>query len=514
MGVIRSYFKYSTVEDIIKSITAETSNYYAFASGATLRTGNTPPTTADDQTFAHDNNWELLFGKKIANNDIVPMIKRIDWAANTSYDQYDNNIDLTDKNFYVIVPPGIDGGYYHVYKCIDNANGAKSTISPNIQEPQTFQLSDGYSWRYMFSISHSNFAKFATDDYVPVYPNNEITTGASTYAGIDSVKIVNGGIGYATYHSGKIQSVSNSTTLRIESSASTLDNFYTNSAIYINTNTASTSQLRNISQYISNTTGRWVTVSEELNSEFIDPTITDYVISPRVEFSTDGLENPRAYAVINSTSNSIHDIIVIRTGEDISRATATIVANSSYGSGANLVCVVPPPGGHGSLPFDELLGSGVGITFSFVKTEGNTIPIANVTYNTIGLYKNPYEISNTGGKSTVLFTQRTFDQRTKMDLNPDLVDTFDEDEIIIGTTTNSRAKVVFSNTSQIYTVGDKTFANGETIVSTSSSKTTTINVTHRGHIYAKDLIPLYTDNIPDVARTTDQSETFRIVIEI
>lgn len=514
MGVLRSSFKKAAIQDILNSITGNNSIYYAFAAGPSVRSGNTPVATSDDQFFAHDSNWELLFGKRLANNNLVPMIKRIDWSANTVYTRYDNNVDMTDKDFYVMVPPGIQGGYYHVYKCINNANGANSTQVPNLQEPQTFTLADGYSWRYIYSISTSNFAKFATDDYIPVFPNNAIIASAYENSGIDYVKISNGGVGYSTYHSGKIQSVANSTVLKIESTASTLDDFYTDSSIYINTNTSSTSQLRRISHYVSNTTGRWVYMDEEINGNFVDPLTTDYIISPRISFETDGISPPHAYSVINTTSNSIHQVIVIDPGDGISRATATVVANSIYGANASLVCIVPPPGGHGFDPISELDTKAVGITFAFIKSESNTIPVANSTYNKIGIYKNPYELSATGTKSTVLFSANTFDQRTKMSMSPTLVSTFDKDEIVVGQTSNAIGKVVFANSSQVFTVGDKTFANGETIISSNTGKTTTINVTHRGSIYAKDMIPLYVENIPDTTRTSDQSETFRIVIEI
>ena len=38
---------------------------------------------------------EIVGAKKIQASDIQPVVSRVDWAANTKYDSYDNNVELT-----------------------------------------------------------------------------------------------------------------------------------------------------------------------------------------------------------------------------------------------------------------------------------------------------------------------------------------------------------------------------------------------------------------------------------
>jgi hypothetical protein len=439
-----------------------------------------------------------------------------------AYDDQQSFANTGNSSFYVSVPPSAPGGYYHIYKCVDNANGTISTQVPDLRETYSFTLSDGYTWRYIYSVSSSNFAKFATDDYLPVYPNNSLTAAAYNHSGIDKVVISNTGSDYRTYHDGTVLSAVNTTLIQISNTASGDNDFYTNSAIYLYNNGSATAQLRKITSYVSNSSGKWCYVDGEINQDYIIEETTQYKISPAVDFDTDGNESPLAYCVVNSISNTIANVVLIESGYGITRASATISANGAYGNGATLRCVVAPPGGHGSNPASELQAVGMCITSSFVETESNTIVTkignssvtANLSFNKIGIIKDPYELYGVGEKGTIQFSSNTFDQIFKADLNPDLVTPLDKDSFVVGETSGAKGKVVFCNTSQIYLVGDKHFVNNEVIVEEGGTVNTYINITHRGDIYAKDFRPIYVENVNDIERSDDQSETFKIIIRV
>lgn len=522
-GELLPRYKQALVEDLVQSIAGNTSIYYAFASNPTENLGAAPNTTVDDYSAAYENGWNLLFGKKIANTDVSAIIKRYDWQANTKYLAYDDKQSFANtgnSSFYVSVPPSAPGGYYHIYKCIDNASNGYSTQVPDLRETYSFTLSDGYTWRYIYSISSSNYAKFATDDYLPVYPNNSLTAAAYNYSGVDKILVTNVGSDYRTYHDGTVLSAVNTTLIQISNTASGDNDFYTDSSIYIYTVGSPTAQLRKINSYVANSTGKWCYVNGEINIDYIVEETTQYKISPTVTIDSDGNQMPLAYSVVNSISNTIANVVLIESGYGITRAEVTITANAAYGTGATARCIVPPPGGHGSNPASELYTVGMCITSSFVETESNTIITkvgntsvsANLTYNKIGIIKDPYELYGVGEKGTVQFSSNTFDQIFKADLNPDLVTALDKDTIVIGQTSGAKGKVVFSNTSQIYLVGDKHFINNEEILHVDTSATANINITHRGDIYAKDFRPIYVENVNDIERADDQSETFKIII--
>ena len=131
MGKILPSYKKAIYDEIVDNIVSNTSHYYVFASNPVAYTGLAPDVSGDDYSTTFANDWQLLFGKKLANSNIMPMISKNIWASNTIYNRYDNtsNTLYIDNNFYVICEPASVGGAYHIYKCIDNANGAPSTVN-------------------------------------------------------------------------------------------------------------------------------------------------------------------------------------------------------------------------------------------------------------------------------------------------------------------------------------------------------------------------------------------------
>lgn len=511
MGIITQNFKKALIDEFRYSITANTSQYYAFVSGPES-TNSVANNTLDDYSISYESDWKLLFGKKLSNTNVVPVIKNIPWQSNTVYHKYDGKQDLSNSNFYVVTTPEEVGGYYNVYKCINNANAANSTIKPDLVEEASFTKSDGYIWKYMYSISSANYSKFATADYIPVYSNTNMQESAYDYSGVEVITISNGGIGYSGYNDGVIRSVSNSSVLQISNEASNDNDFYAKSAIYIYNEEPATSQLKNITQYVSNTSGKWVYIDTPANTTNIIPSTTQYLIRPRVLFNTDGEEQPSAYCTINTTSNSIHSIIILNTGYGISRAEASIVSNSGYG--ATLYCIVPPPGGHASDPEKELNVKGMSVYFEFNSTESNTLPIKipiNTSYNRIGIFKDPHSLTANNTKGAI-YSNTTFNQ--VLEANVSSAVTFEVGDIVTGNTSKAKGMVVFSNTTAVHLVGDKHFETGEYIVSSNNLVSTIFTINTLGNIYAKDITPLYVKNIDDVARTNGQSEAFKLIIQV
>ena len=393
MGKLLPTFKTAIIDEITASINSNTSQYYAFAAFS----GNTPSITSDDNFI---NEWQAVFGKKLSVGDIIPVISTKMWTSDTVYDIYDNHVDLANSDFYAIAQTG---GYYHIYKCMDNANGSVSISNPSAvalpTQAATFQTADNYKWKYITSVSSAVYNRFATGEYFPIYTNNSILATAANTSGVDTVLISNSGIGYTAYHNGTVQLV-NTSIIQIESSAAATNTYYNDNAIYfINNNTPSSSQLLVVNDYVSNSSGRWIYVDGVPNTSIIEAGVTQYIISPRIKFNSDGTTDPQAYAVMDTFSNGIANVIIINSGSNITWANVTVVSNSNYGAGANVQAIVPPIGGHGSDPAGELFVKGMAINFKFANSESNTI-ITNSSYNRIGLIKNPYSMTTSGTKGT------------------------------------------------------------------------------------------------------------------
>jgi hypothetical protein len=521
MGKILPSYTKELIQELIDSVISNTSHYYAFGSNPVAYANDAPDVANNDYDISFINNWQMMFGKKITGGDVVPVIEKNTWIANNVYSIYNNVSDATNLNndFYVITEPSIVGGSYHVYKCIDNANNSYSTINPSSisipTQPTTFKTSDNYKWRYIYSISSKNYEKFSSTDYVPVYTNATISATATNYSGVEVVQIVNGGIGYSTYHNGVVLANPNNSLLQIDNTASENNDFYVNNSIYIYNTFDSTAQITDIVDYVANTSGKFVFVNPTVNTATINPSISQYKISPKVKFETDGDNDPVAYSVINTTSNSIQSIEILDIGTNISWANVKIQSNTAFGSGANLYAIVPPPGGHGFDPETELNVKGFAVAFTFANTENNTIPTSNVLYNKIGIIKNPYTLSaniSTGTiTKTTRYTSNTFDQTLKCNVSPTYA--FNVGENVIGNTSGSRGTVVFSNSTVVHLSGDKTFIDGELISNNAGNFVTTIAINEVGDIYTKDLKPLYVENINNINRIDGQTESYRLTIK-
>ena len=511
MGKILSGYKKAVVDEIVAGINNNTSFYYAFASNPVQYPGQVPQETNDDYSSRYQFDWNMLFGKKLANTDIVYVCNNYQWTSNTVYTRYDNTSNtLANSQYYVITQPDLVGGDYIIYKCIDNANGQPSTQKPDQVQAQSFQKSDNYIWRYIGSISSANYTKFATTQFAPIYSNTTIVSGAYNYSGVEVVVIANSGTGYNSYNDGTVQSVVNTTLIQISANASLDNDFYKNNGVYLYNNTSATAQLLIVNNYVSNLTGNWVIFSTPANTTNITPGVTQYKISPQIKFDSDGDSSPKAYSIINTQTNAISNVVIIDTGYGITRATAQIVSNTAYGTGANLYCICPPPGGHGSDPANELGVNGLAISFKFTGTESNNIP-GNVPYNKIGIIRNPYSLNANNTKGS-LYTSNTFSQVLKATISPSA--TFTVGETVTGNTSGAKGIVCFSNSSTLYLSGDKDFVNNEYIISANGVLQTQITISTLGNLYTKEINPFYVQNTDNITRSNTQNEAFKIIIEI
>lgn len=517
MGNLLSYYKKSVFDEIANNISSNTSQYYVFASNPIEYIDDVPILKTDNYSSIFEFDWNMMFGKKVKVTDVMPVIKKNIWTANTVYDKYDNTSEeiYTKDNYYVITTPNTNGGYYNVYKCINNANGAPSTKKPELVQDRPFETEDKYEWRYITSISSNIFDKFSTENYAPIYANSAL----STESGVDSVVVYDEGSNYVNYYSGGlVVGISNTTVIKIDKNSSgdaisDQSNFYANSTLFIYNPTNASPQIRTIKKYEIVTNGNnsekriHVYENEPLNVTLINPGSTRFSISPRVVFETDGTSQPLAISTVNPVTNTISSVKVYERGSDITWANVSITSRD--GAGAKSYAVISPPGGHGKDPAAELNIKGFCVSFSFLKDEDNKIP-TNVKYNKIGLIKNPYVANSTNGKTDTKYSSNTFNTLLKANVTNE----FTQGEIVVGKESKARGIVAFSNSSQIFLTGDKKFKNNEIITGINTGVESKITITSRGDIYTKDIGPLYVQNINNVTRQNNQSESFKLIIKL
>lgn len=122
-----------------------------------------PPAATADETETRETLAALVTLLRMTPSNTRLGLKKNEWVSGTVYDAYTGMEDDADNpNLYVTVDSE------NIYKCIDNNNGAPSTIKPNVRQQGFLTLSDGYVWKYIGSVSNVDLSAFGTADYLPV----------------------------------------------------------------------------------------------------------------------------------------------------------------------------------------------------------------------------------------------------------------------------------------------------------------------------------------------------------
>lgn len=158
----------NNAEQFKESVSETQNTRYYLTFGKILPWANdSAPDTANSSVATENEVWRnMVAAKKITEYDMRHVIPRYDWQANTAYIAYDDlNPNLFGDNvkFYVM------NSNFNVYKCLANNAGSNSTVEPTSTNPAIItKTTDGYIWKYMYTISDSDKLRFVTDNYIPV----------------------------------------------------------------------------------------------------------------------------------------------------------------------------------------------------------------------------------------------------------------------------------------------------------------------------------------------------------
>ena len=240
-AIITDQYRILNAETFIDSFvgigTTGNNNYYSFLGHPNPKNINVPnygnsnwgsPVPNPVDAFDQENYYydSMLFLKKVTSNDIRRVVPRLDWQTGTVYEMYRNNYSSTNltpqsksttlygSSYFVI------NSEFNVYLCInngsnaDNPDGQKSLFEPthtNVVPQQAGNGSDGYLWKYLYTISPSDIVKFVTTTYIPLPKEWGDTTtktikDAAVDGRIETVVLKNGGSGYSIITNGVVSS--------------------------------------------------------------------------------------------------------------------------------------------------------------------------------------------------------------------------------------------------------------------------------------------------------------------
>jgi len=187
-AIISSNFRSLNAAAFVDEIKGDRSNVYIGLGKSSPWGGTTTANTSDiaaptptDTLDAINEARQQLIGLKLVNaNDISNVVPRYDWSAGEQFVAWDSTDPaIFDKAFYCLTAD------FKVYKCIVAPVSVGVSDVPTFTSAGVVATSDGYHWKYMYTLLASDSEKFLTNSYMPVKTFTEETKGtvAATISG-------------------------------------------------------------------------------------------------------------------------------------------------------------------------------------------------------------------------------------------------------------------------------------------------------------------------------------------
>lgn len=421
---------------------------------------DTEPRLARDNTSVTFGTWRDAIGaKRIRQIDAYHAIRRYDYTSDVIWDEYDPDIELFreekppyesaniagrwPKQFYVITNEN------HVYMCISNNRGQASTVQPNGTSSNIIELSDGYRWKYMYTVPETLY-QFMTNDYIPVQYIETLNSSelldetrlqwdvqqAAKDGRIDHVDVVLEGDAFErTVPScvtetkiGREEIGENDPRIGVTGTGitggdvraelilsqepfaySAIDDYYNGYSVVISSG-AGAGQVRHITGYKA--ASRTLYLDRKWQDSLSASQSSDhsvYSIVPKCTIRGDGSEAEASVKLYSQDSladpniltyKKIEKINIVSGGSNYTTGTADIYPRGNVIDTPAVEPVVkvmvPPKGGFGSNPVKELGSDQIMAVVTFERDESGDFNITN-DYRSIGIVKNP--LISSGGAS-------------------------------------------------------------------------------------------------------------------
>ena len=400
---------------------------------------NTSPSSDSTSNTAYSHWQDMVAAKKVGSADVSHVIDRHNWTSGRHYSMFKDtevlsellgtrtaqtlaNTSGTGTVSASLFPMYVMNTNFNVYKCLFNSeieiSGVNlprvSTVEPTAVSTDAgapVALSDGYIWKYMYSISASDALKFVTSSYIPVKQIRDANafgnTGSAGGLGSSGVKndgsdqatiefnTVNGALdvfvvdtdggGYKFENNLTITNSSESVTVTMANPSLTSVDDYNNFSLYFTF--SGDSYVRKIVDSSYSSPNATLTLNATIPQ--LSGTITANV-APFATINGDGQGAEVVLTANASAANSVGGVTVVSGGNSFTRATLTVSTqgDTAHGSAATITPIIPPKGGHGYDSVAELGGFFIMINTKLTQDESGKFTTTN-DFRKIGLLTDP-----------------------------------------------------------------------------------------------------------------------------
>ena len=418
----------------------------------TSDTTDTTPFTPDDHLDELGEAYQNMIGLQLlGTSDVSHVVPRYTWTSGSSYYAWDSDDEsIFDKAFYIITSE------FKVYKCIKVGGGA-STVQPTqtLTSPQA--ESDGYVWKYMYTVSVADAEKFLTISYMPV----------------------------------KTVSLDYASDAAAEAALSEAD----------------------YAQYLNQKASRDSTTAAGIERIEVTAGGSNYSSAPTVTITGDGNGATATAVMSGSGSNQTVSAITV-TAKGTDYTVADITFSGGGGSDAGARAVIAPNRGHGVDPTKELGAFFIGLNTQLSGTGNGDLTVGN-DFRQVTIVRNPYNYG-----TTTVSTATTLKALKSATVGSGTIGNLQVDELIVGQTTGAQAYIVEidSGTGKVYyhqnsKTGYTAFSSTEDIQGQTSSTTVTLSALGNPEVQPGSGSIIFLENRDPINRTATQIEDIKVIIE-
>jgi len=167
-AIVTDKIKKLFLEDLFSDFDSSSTRYYAGIGRSEI--WNSTDATVTPQNRERDERDARMNLQSIKNiTDKSFAVPRYNWSSGTQYSAYDDNhVGYPLQPFYVM------NSNQEIYVCLQQGKDATGTPVNSTEQPTgnttgtPFTTSDGYVWKFLYSIGALNASKFLSSAYMPV----------------------------------------------------------------------------------------------------------------------------------------------------------------------------------------------------------------------------------------------------------------------------------------------------------------------------------------------------------
>ena len=452
----------------------------------------------------------------VRSNEVISVNANLTYSnSNTTVYRRDNTYPLYANNFYV------RNSRDQVFKCLFNNNRANSTTEPTVDidgqlpENPSILTSDGYRWKYLYTIAPGLKQKFFTTAWMPVANDNAVV--ASTAEGrIDIINVLWGGSGHlggGNSNTARILSVTNTDGANANLSCRVSNGVITGVTILNGGNNYTTGIVT-----VADTDKLGLTTLGGTVNAF-GTTITANTSNPQTNVFTGNVFTNDIVTINNESRN----VVTVTNATSITVNSAfTYMANTQVmtiqRSDASFDIEFSPSDGHGFFPARELGARSLMVTVEFDGDENSTLPVSDATnsfdFNQISIVDDPI-IAN--GAFYANGTNYRISTRVLVS-DPGISNFIDDETVFVGSSLGTATMVAnvahWSPSDNYLYINNITgpFSASDLIRGQNSGTIATVLEIANSEIklYSGDV--LYVENRQNIVRDEDQIEQLKIVL--